>query len=88
MLSGSIHMAASKVELAKRALVTLLLSFALACSVALSLNCDVSDAVVLKGYRRVILKVQKAQATANNIALRLKKTCRLVVMAGGAAVCG
>ena len=35
-----------------------------------------------------VLKTQKAQTTAKNIALRLKKACRLVVKGGGAAIKG
>ena len=44
VLSGSIQMAPSKVELAKLAFVTLLLSSALVYGVALSLKRDASDA--------------------------------------------
>ena len=37
---------------------------------------------------RRVLKTQKAQTTAKNIALRLKKACRLVVKGGGVAIKG
>ena len=37
---------------------------------------------------RRVLKTKKAQTTAKNIALRLKKACRLVVKSGGAAIKG
>jgi len=37
---------------------------------------------------RRVLKSTKAQTTAKNIALRLKKTCRAIVAGGGAAVDG
>lgn len=37
---------------------------------------------------RRVCKTQKAQTVAKNIALRLKKACRLVVKGGGAAIKG
>ena len=50
-------MVASKVLVAKRALVKLLLALAAAYSLVLNVNRDTSDADVLKAYRRVALKV-------------------------------
>ena len=148
-------MGTSKIFLAKRALVTVLLSVAVAYGVALSLNRDATNANVLKAYRCVVLKVHpdkggsaadmqklqaareawvgargkaqkdkggprlraldlkhsvakrpvlsklaykarirlvckslKMQRVAKNCALRLKKACRMVVKAGGAAIEG
>ena len=50
-------MGASKVELARRALVTLLVHFGLAYAVAISVNRDSPDAEVLRAFRRIALKV-------------------------------
>ncbi len=86
-------MVASKVLVAKRALVKILLALAAAYSVVLKVNRDTSDADVIKAYRRVSLKAhpdksQKAQTTAKNIALRFKNACRCVVKGGGVAIKG
>ena len=56
-LCGLTHMGTSKILLAKRALVTVLLSVTVAYGVALSLNRDATNANVLKAYRRVVLEV-------------------------------
>ena len=50
-------MPASAVLLAKRALVSLLLRFAVAYAAIISINRDSSDAQVLGAFRKVILKV-------------------------------
>ena len=137
-------MVSSKVLVAKRALVKLLLTLAAAYSIVLKVNRDAADADVAKAYRRVIfgikiwhnparspdlnpvelfwawlrkklramdlkdavakrpvlskmaytqrvrcvLKTKKAQTTAANIALRLKKNCKMIVAGGGAAIKG
>ena len=56
ILCGLIHMASSKVLLAKRALLKLLLALALAYGVALSVTRDSVAAEVLKAFRRPVLK--------------------------------
>ena len=80
-------MVASAVLLAKRALLKLVLALAVSYADAVAKRPVLSKVAYIQKVRRV-LKTKKAQTTASNRAMRLRKACQMVVKGDGVAVKG